>query len=206
MPTQGITLAKNRIQVVQQKLIDGMIGDVSPDSPDGKTIIYYGRTADNVATELFIAGKGGASSEGTTYYNRLYLPESTAIFFEVTYLTYNATDDTFPYVERGFGFVQNLNGTTAAVFDLNKSAGNDAYVTFDIVANGGASGIDLAVGTQATLTIAVDDTGDFLKVSVTGTAAKTIYHKVYMEVYSINETECRSGLFFGDTAAQSRGV
>jgi hypothetical protein len=89
-----------------------MLGDLSPD-PVG-TVVYYGKTTNNTATELFIAGKGGASSEGTVYYNRLYLPESTALYFEYVNLTYNATDDTFPQLEKGFGFIQNLNGTTAA--------------------------------------------------------------------------------------------
>lgn len=204
MATQLQSIAKTRDKVIQNKFIDGMLGDISPD-PLG-TVMYYGKTTNNTATELFINGKGGAAVEGTTYYNRLYLPESTGLYFEYVILTYNATDDTFPQFEKGYGWIQNLNGTTGAGFDLNKAAGNEVTVALDIVANGGASGIDLAQGSGAAVAFAADDTGDFLKVTATGTSAKTIYYKVFVTCYSINEAECIYGMYFGDTAAQSRGI
>lgn len=206
MATQGIALAKTRIQVIQQKLIDGRIGDLSPDGFG--ELIYYGKTTDNTASELFIGGKGGAASEGTTYYNRLYLPESTIVFVDYTYLGYNSTDDTWAGLYKGYTCVSNLNGTTAGVFDIVKDTGADVYVQFDIATNGGATGIDLAqAGSSGTASVVptIDDTGDFLKFVVTGTTAKTIYHKLWARVYSLNETECKSNFYFGDTAAQSTG-
>lgn len=206
MATQGITLAKNRIQVVQQKIIEGRIGDLSIDGFG--EIMYYGKTTDATATELFIAGKAGASSEGTTYYNRLYLPESTVMFFDYTYLGYNATDDTFAGLQKGYGCVQNLNGTTAAAFDLNKSGATaDLYIPLDFDATAGD--LDLShTGTNGTVSVVptVDDTGDYLSFVVTGTAAKTIYHKLWVRCYTLNETECRGNFFFGDRAAQTTGV
>lgn len=205
MATQGLALARNRIQVFQQKIIDGRLGDISPDGFG--CLMYYGKTTDNTATELFINGKGGASSEGTTYYNRLYLPESTIVFFDYVYLGYNATDDTFAGLYKGYGCLENLNGTTAASFDINKSGGtNDLYVHLDFDATSGD--LDLAqAGASGTASFVptLDDTGDFLKFVVTGTTGKTIYHKAWVYAYSLNETECKNNFYFGDTAAQSTG-
>jgi hypothetical protein len=208
MATLDVTLAKTRTQLWQQKFIDGTLGDYSPTVSN--QLMYYAKTTDATATEMFIAGKGGAKAQdGTTYYNRLYIPESSIVFLEYTYLGYNSTDDTFAGLQRGFACVENLNGTTAASWDLNKSgSGNDTYVLFDTYNSDTTSGIDLAhLGSSglASLVPTLDDTGDFIKFVVTGTSAKTIYHKVYCKVFSINETECKRGLYFGDTAAQSTG-
>lgn len=205
MPTQIQSLAKNRNTIIQNKFIDGMLGDISPDPVCGE-VMFYGKTTGNTPTELFINGKGGAISESTTYFNRLCLPESTLLYFEYVILTYNATDDTFPQMEKGFGVIQNLNGTTAAPFDINKAAGVEVTIPLDIVANGGASGIDLAQGSGAAVAFSADNTNDALVVTATGTAAKTIYYKVFVRCYSINEAECLYGFFFGDTAAQNRGI
>lgn len=204
MPTQGYTLAKNRIQIIQQQLIDGQAINTVPDHLPG-AVVYYGRTTDATANvELFISGKGGAVSEdGVTYFNRLYLPESTLVFGRATYLQYNQTDDVFGMAHTYFA-VQNLNGTTSAPFDLKKDTGGDAEQGVDIDATTGD--VDLVhFNGASTASITVDDTGDFLKVQVTGIAAKTINWKVVLELFCINETECRNNFFFGDTAAQNSG-
>lgn len=202
MATQGKALAKNRTQVIQQAIIDGKLWALSPDCQPA-FIEYRGRTADNVATELFIGGKGAAAVQGTTYYNRLYLPESTLIFGTAWYTSYNATDDAFQMAHSYFA-AQNVNGTTAAAFDLDKSgAGNNLEIFLDFDATSGD--LDMAHPGSITYALSVDDTTDFLKVSVTGISAKTIYHKVILQAFSINETECLGGFFFGDTAAQNSG-
>lgn len=202
MATQGKVLAKNRTQVIQQAIIDGTLWALSPDKQPA-FIEYRGKTTDNVATELYIGGKGPAAMQGTTYYNRLYLPESTLVTGTAWYLSYNATDDAFQMANSYFA-IQNLNGTTAAAFDINKSgAGNDLEVFLDFDATAGD--LDMAQPGSITYAISADDTTDFLKVSVTGISAKTIYHKVILNIFSINETECLGGFFFGDTAAQSTG-
>lgn len=203
MPTTQRTLARNRIQIVQQHLIDGQVGNMCPDFVPGY-LVYYGKTTDNTLTELFIAGKGGANSQGTVYYNRLYLPESTLVHGRAIYTSYNATDDTFQMAHSYFA-AQNLNGTTAAAFDLDKSgAGNNLEIFLDYDATAGD--LDMAHPGSITYALAVDDTGDFLRVNVTGISAKTIYHKVVLEVFSLNELECTSNYFFGDTAAQNDGM
>lgn len=202
MPTQGKTLAKNRRQIVEQCLIDGSTWNIAPDNRPG-WIEYKGRTTDATLTELFIQGKGPITISGTVHYNRLYLPESTLVHGRAIYTSYNATDDTFQMAHSYFA-AQNINGTTAAAFDLNKSgATNDLEVFLDYDATAGD--LDMAHPGSITYALAVDDTTDFLRVNVTGIAAKTIYHKIWLEVFALNEAECLGGFFFGDTGAQNSG-
>lgn len=202
MPTVGRTLAKTRTQVIQQAIIEGNGWAISPDYQPF-SVLYYGRTSDNTLTELFIHGKGPAAVDGTTYRNRLFLPESTLICGTATYLSWNQTDDTFFFAQSYFA-ASNVNGTTAAHADLNKSgATNDLEIFLDFDATSGD--LDFNHPGSITYALAVDDTDDFLRVNVTGVASKVIYHKVVLSCYTINETECASNYFFGDTAAQSTG-
>lgn len=202
MPTGTRTLAKNRLQMTQQHFMDGQIGNVCPDYQPGY-VVYYGKTTDNTLTELFISGKGAVAVQGTTYYNRLYLPESTIVHGRAVYTSWNQTDDTFTFAHSYFA-VSNLNGTTAAAGDLNKSgATNDLEIFLDFDATAGD--LDMAHPGSVVYALAVDDTTDFLRVNVTGISAKTIFHKVVLECFTLNETECTTGFFFGDTGAQNSG-
>lgn len=208
MATENFSLPKTRPGLIKQQFLTGQLSSVAADHPG--CIMYYGRTSDNVATELFINGKGGAIHEdGTTYYNRLVLPESTVIFAKYVALQYNATDDAFGF-DTGYIAVSNLNGTTAAIDVLNgdADAGDDVFVRVAIPESGAAANDGLTLSEfngASTLTWSVDDTNDFLKLEVTGIAAKTMYWKVYLTVFSLNEKECTAGFFYGDTAAQNTG-
>lgn len=208
MATLGRTLAKTRTQLFQQQFVNGGINTMTGDKPG--CLAYYGRTTDDSATELFIGGKGGAIAEdGTTYYNRMYIPESTIVYARYTALQYNATDDAFGF-DTGYIVVSNLNGTLAGVDVLNgdADAGDDVFVRVAIPESGAAANDGLTLSEfngASTLAWTVNDTDDYLVLTVTGIAAKTIFWKVYLEVYSLNETECRTNFFFGDTAAQNSG-
>lgn len=207
MATLGRALAKNRTQVVQQALIDGGGLALGGDFPGH--VIYYAKTTDNSATEAFINGKGAAAMQGTTYYNRLYIPESTVVLADYNAVIFNATDDTFSF-DKGHVVIANINGTTAGLDVLNgdADAGDDIFVRYAIPESGAAANDGLTVSEflgGATLDWTADNTDDFLKLTVTGITAKTIYWKIYLCTYTLNETEAISNFYFGDTAAQDDG-
>ena len=206
MATVGKTLGNTRLKLIQQQFINGQVFTMADDRLG--CVCYKGKTTGNTATELFLGGKGGALNEdGTTYYNRLYLPESTIVFARYVGLQYNATDDVFGF-DSGYVVVNNVNGTTAAIDVLNgdADAGDDVFVRVAIPESGAAANDGLTLSEfVGTISWTVDDTDDYLKLSVTGESAKTYYWKVYLEIASLNETECTQNFIFGDTAAQNSG-
>lgn len=206
MATERRTLAKNRKQVIQQALIEGGGYRLGADYPGH--VVYYGKTTGNTPTELFIGGKGAATVQGTAYYNRLYLPESTVLMGDYNAVIFNATDDTFSY-DKGHVVIANINATTAGLDVLNgdATAGDDIFVRYAIpesaALDDGLTVSEFLAG--ATLAWTADNTEDALILTVTGVAAKDIYWKVYLSTFTINETEATSNFFFGDTAAQNSG-
>lgn len=123
---------------------------------------YSGTTTDGSATEIFVNGISG---------QRVGVPQESALGVFALHVGHNSTDDEADF-HGAVALLENDGGTTALI-------GSQGTIFTEINDGTGTSSI----------TLAADNTNDALALSVTGTAAKTIYHEVIVFFVCATEPE-----------------
>lgn len=120
----------------------------------------FGTTTGSTATEIFVDGISG---------QRIGIPNESAVAFLALYCGFNITDDEAS-AQANFGLIENDGGTTALIGTVS-SLINTAAADLAAISDGSST---------TSIAYTADDTNDALACTVTGTAAKTIYHTCHI--------------------------
>lgn len=150
MPTQEFAIPSSRKTLGQQKVIQ---------ATNPRNVTYKGRTTNATATELFIDGVPGVSTDR----NRVYVPEDAAIVGRFTALAINMGTGATVYHATGLIGINNDGGVTATTAVAAKVEHLDVGAVYDV-------------------TFTANDTEDALICTVTGVAATNVLWTVHCEL------------------------
>lgn len=154
MPTTEFAIPDSRKKIFQQKVLQA----VNP-----ITVVYRGKTTGASATELFINGVAGVSTDR----NRVYVPEDAAIVGRYTSLAINMGTGATMHHTTGFIGINNDGGTTAMT-----------------AVPAATEHVD--VGAAYVVAFTANDTEDALICTVTGVAATNVLWVVAAELLCLS--------------------